>query len=219
MAVIMNIEPRYRSFALLAVLFSVNRLAFAWQADAPAERAALSGAWTVNKDLSDKPQIPGAAERSGREGQPPTGRGGGMGGFGGGRGRDGGPGGGDRPSPEEMKKLQAQMRSVLEPPERLMITVEADSVIFTLADGRTQRLPTNGKKVKVMIDETETETQVKWDKARLVKISSLAGGTRVTETYAVEGDSRRLQVTVKIENWRMPQPLSVRRVYDDAVAR
>ena len=100
----------------------------------PPERAALSGAWTVNKDLSDQPQMPGAGERGGRDGQPPAGRGGGMGGFGGGRGRDGGPGGGgDRPNPEEMKKLQAQMRSVLETPERLMITVEAESSSSPLA--------------------------------------------------------------------------------------
>jgi hypothetical protein len=115
-----------------------------------------------------------------------------------------------------MKKLQTQMRSVLETPERLMITVEAESVIFTLGDGRTQRLPTNGKKVKLTIDDTEVETQVKWDKARLVKIASLAGNTKVTETYSVDGEPRRLQVTVKIENWRMPQPQTVRRVYDGA---
>jgi hypothetical protein len=111
------------------------------------------------------------------------------------------------------------MRSVLETPERLMITVEAESVVFTLGDGRTQRLPTNGKKVRLTIDDTEVETQVKWDKARLVKIASLAGATKVTETYAVDGDPRRLHVTVKIENWRMPQPQTVRRVYDSATAR
>jgi hypothetical protein len=220
MTVILRIAPRYRSFVLVILLVSVNRLAVARQADVPPERAALSGAWTVNTDLSDKPPVPGAPERGGREGQPPPRGGGGMGGFGGGRGRDEGPGGGaDRPNSGDMKKLQAQMRSVLDTPERLMITVEAESVVFTFGDGRTQRLPTNGKKVKLTIDDSDVDTQVKWDKARLVKIASLAGGTKVTETYAVEGDVRRLRVTVKIENWRMPQPHTVHRVYDGAAVR
>jgi hypothetical protein len=219
-AVIMKTVTRYRSFALLVLLFSGTPLAFGWQVDVPPERAALSGAWTVNKDLSDKLQMPGAAEREDREGQPPPGRGGGMGGFGGGRGRGDAPGGGgDRPNLEEMRKLQAQTRAVLEVPERLMITVEAEAVILTYGDGRTQRMLTNGKKEKLKIDDTAVETQVKWDKARLVKISSLDGGTKVTETYAVDKDPRRLQVTVKIENWRMPQPQTVHRVYDDATAR
>lgn len=211
----------YRSFALLLFLFSVNRVALGWQADLPPERAALSGAWTINKDLSDKLQIPGATERGAREGQPPpSGRGGGMGGFGGGRGRGGAPGGGgDRPNPEEMRKQQAQMRAVLDAPERLMITAEAEAVTFTYGDGRTQRMLTNGKKEKLKVDDSQVDTQVTWDKARLVKISSLAGGTKVTETYAVDADPRRLQVTVKVENWRMPQPQTVRRVYDDAAAR
>lgn len=220
-AVIMNTVTRYRSFALLVLLCSVNRVAMGWQADLPPERAALAGAWTVNKDLSDKLQRPGATERGAREGQPPpSGRGGGRGGFGGGRGRGDAPGGGgDRPNPEEMKKQQAQMRAVLEVPERLMITVAAEAVTFTYGDGRTQRMLTNGKKEKLKVDDSEIETQVQWDKARLVKISSLAGGTKVTEAYAVDADPRRLQVTVKIENSRMPQPQTVRRVYDDAVAR
>jgi hypothetical protein len=220
MAVIMKTVPRYRPFALLVLLVSVNLLALARQAEVPPERAALSGAWTANKELSEKPQIPGAAERGGREGQPPAGRGGGMGGFGGGRGRGDAPdGGGDRPNPEEMKKLQAQMRALLEAPERLIITVEPESVIFTYGDGRAHRMLTTGKKEKLKIDDTAVETQAKWDKARLVKSSSLAGGTKVTETYAVDANPRRLQVTVTIENWRMPQPQTVRRVYDDAAAR
>jgi len=52
MTVIMRILPRRRSLALLvllvSLLFSANRLAAARQPDVPPERAALSGAWTVN---------------------------------------------------------------------------------------------------------------------------------------------------------------------------
>jgi hypothetical protein len=219
MAVIKT-NRRFRLFAVPASLFAVNVLASAGQAQVPPERAALSGAWVVNKDLSDKPPVPGAAEPGRGEGPPPAGRGGGMGGFGGGRGRGDAPdGGGDRPNPEEMKKLQAQMRAVLEMPERLMITVDAGSVTFTYGDGRTARMLTNDKKEKLTIDDAVVETQVKWDKARLVKRSTLAGGTKVTETYAVDVNPRRLYVALKIENWRMPQPQTVYRVYDDVAAR
>lgn len=203
MAVITDTLSRRRSLALIALqlglLCGPNRLASASPPDVPPERAALSGVWTVNKDLSDKPPRLGAMER-GR------------------RGGDGGPGGGDRPNPEDRKKLQAQMRSALEAPERLILTVEAESVIVTLGDGRTLRLPTNGERVQVAIDEAVVDTRVRWDKARLVKISSLAAGTKLTETYAVEGEPRRLHVTVTLENWRLPQPQTVRRVYDAAVA-
>jgi hypothetical protein len=108
MAVIMK-TPRCQSLALLVLLCRASRLASAWQVDVPPERAALSGAWTVNKDLTDQPQMP-------------------------------------------------------------------------------ERLPTNGKKVRLTIDDMDVETRARWDKARLVKI----------------------------ENWRMPQPQTVRRVYDGA---
>src|SRR5262245_50728960 len=88
---------------LVAAAAGVGTLArLVAQAPAP---ASLTGAWTLNKDLSDQP--PARGERGdrgdGERGRRGGGGGGmGRGGFGGGR--MGGRGGGERPNPEDMAR-------------------------------------------------------------------------------------------------------------------
>lgn len=87
------------------------------------------------------------------------------------------------------------------------------------ASGRSQRFITSGRKEKHQLDSATVETKTQWDGDKLVKEISAGSGLKVTETYSLSDNSRQLLVTIKVENWRLPQPLLVRRVYDDALAR
>lgn len=113
------------------------------------------------------------------------------------------------------------MRDLLEAPERLTITATETMVIITTGDGRTTRLAPDGSKIKD--ESTGIERRSRWEAGKLVsEISGVPGG-RVTETYSVQPDSRRLEVVVEMaggdgrQNGRGPRPESRgprRRVYD-----
>jgi hypothetical protein len=183
--------------------------------EAPAEdRTALSGAWRLNRELSDDPatlRSGGGGDDSDDPARSERRRGGG------GMGRVGGMGG-ERPDPEQMKRVRAIMQSLMEPPANLIISVEETLVTFTDADGRSQRFATTNKKEKHQLDAGTVETKTKWDRDALVKEISLDGGTKVVETYSVT-EMGQLQVAVKLESSRMGRPLTVRRVYDDVAPR
>jgi hypothetical protein len=203
----------FGAVALVAVLIGVW-LSVESRAQAP-DRAAVSGAWTLNADLSDKPPA-GQGERGNREGDDGSrhrggfgggGRGGGM--RGGGMGR-GGMGGG-RGNPEDMARMRDAMRDVMNPPEHLTITQTDTMIVITSQDGRTTRLSADGKKVKD--ESTGVERKTKWDGAKLVSEISGLGPGKITETYAVDEESHRLRVAIQTEGGRA-QPRTMNRVYD-----
>ena len=182
------------------------------QAPAPDSAGSIVGAWTLNKDLSDRPQDR-EADREGRQGGRRSG-GFGRGGGGFGRGGFGRGGGGDRgggaPSPEDMAKMRDALRDIMNPPDRLTITQTDHMVIMTTGDGRTTRLSTDGKTIKD--ESTKIERKTKWDGGSLVSEISHLGPGKITETYAADPEHHQLHVTVQVENAR--QPMTVNRVYD-----
>lgn len=187
---------------------------------------ALSGAWTLNAELSPSPAPPDGDEdergRGGRGGGGRRGGGGGVGGgFGGGRGGPGGQRGGRGVDPEEIQRRRNAARDLFEAPERLTITITDSMVIVTTGDGRTTRLAPDGSKVKD--ESTGIERRTRWDAGKLVSdVSGVVGG-RVTESYSVLPESGRLAVVVVMpggdsrQNAGGPRPESrgpLRRVYD-----
>ena len=143
-----------------------------WQQAPPT----LTGAWTLNKDLSDKAPERGEREqdgRGGRRGGGGRGRGGGgmgRGGFGGGMGR-----GGRGSDPQDMARTRDAMRDLLESADRLTIVETESMVIVTSSDGRTTRLSPDGKKIKD--ENTNVERRTRWDAGKLVcEISGLGRG-------------------------------------------
>lgn len=172
----------------------------------------LTGAWRLNKDLSDDLEKVMKATHGGRHGSsgggahtPPSGRGAHGPGMHGGA-RDTRSGGMD---PEQ------QMRMWLhEPPARLTITQTDRSVTFTEGDGRSQTLATTNEKQRLPLGSGTVEVRTKWDDGRLVKETSLSDGTKVTETYSLVSEPRRLQVMVELAGARLPRPASFRRVYN-----
>jgi hypothetical protein len=194
--------------ALIGVWLSVES-----RAQAP-DRTAITGAWTLNLELSDKPGGRGARDdREGDDGarrRGGSGRGGGMGGGirGGGMGR--GAMGGGRADPDDMARMRDAMRDVMNPPEHLTITQTETMILITSQDGRTTRLSPDGKKIKD--EHTRVERKTKWDGAKLVSEISGLGPGKIIETYIVEGEPHRLNVAVQMEGGRAPR--SLHRVYD-----
>lgn len=185
------------------------------QAQTP-NRAALTGAWTLNPDLSDKPDRGGRG--GGREGADGGGRRGGRGGTGGG-GRGGGMRGGGRGgrgaargNQDEMARMRDAMRDVMTASKRLTITQTDVMVLITSAEGRTTRLSPTNKKIKD--ESTGIERKSWWEGAQLVSEIAGLGPGKITETYAID-PAHQLQVTVQMEGGRGQQrATTMHRVYD-----
>ena len=187
-------------------------------ADAQAERPSIAGAWTLNKELSDKP-----ADRSNREERGNRGgygggghrRGGGHGGgygggYGGGRGGYGG--GGQQMDPETAQRVREAMRGILNPPEKVTVTQTDSMIVITEPDGHTTRLAPDGKKIKD--ENTGIERRTKWDTGKLVTEISGPGGAKVTQTYALNPELHQLRLTTQIEGGRSGQAQTISTVYD-----
>jgi hypothetical protein len=177
----------------------------------------LVGAWTLNKDLSDKPPS-GSDDREGREGREGHrngGSGGGhRGGFGGSGSGAGGFGGGargtDGRNPEDVQRMRNALRDELQPPEHLTITETGVTLIMTAGDGRTTRLSTDGKKIKD--ESTNVERRTKRDGGKLVSEITGLGSGKITETYTVDDEHKQLHVTLEIEGAK--RKAITNRVYD-----
>ena len=188
-------------------------------------RAALSGTWVLNRELSQAPPSFGEGGDTGRgggrdgglpgRGLPPDG--GGGGGFGGRGGFGSGPSGdfgGSRPDPAEMKKTRALMDELMTATPRLSIFQrEENRIVFVDADGHTRTFTTNGKKERHQLQSGTLETSTKWDGMTLVQQSTLGGGVKVTQTFFLD-DARRLVISSTLDDSRMGKVPPNRRVYD-----
>jgi hypothetical protein len=205
---------------LLAAIVSTALLAPAAligaRAGGETDGASIVGAWTLNKDLSDRsPERPqgddqrnrgGSGGRRGGGGRGGGGRGGSGGGF------SGGPGAGG--SPDAQRRQREAVRAIMEAPERLTIVRTESLVIITTGDGRTTRLSPDGKKIKD--ESTGIERKTKWDGNSLVTEITGAGPGKITETYTIDQEHGRLNVAVQAESSRAPNAGVVHRVYDRA---
>lgn len=201
--------------ALLGVWLSAESRAQTGQsAPASAPAVSISGAWTLNKNLSDEPQSDrGQDDREGDRRRGGYGRGGGMGGYGrgGGMGR-GGYGGGARTDPDAAQRMRDAMRDYLVAPDRLTIVDTGTMIVITTGEGRVTRLSPDGKKVKD--ENTKVERKTKWDAGKLVSEVTGVGRGKITETYSVDPEHHQLLVTIAMEGSR--QPRTEKRVYDSS---
>jgi hypothetical protein len=168
------------------------------------EKTPLTGAWTLNKELSDQPPD----RSSGQDGSGGRHGGYGGGGRGGGGGRHGGYGGGGfggsgmgrgpEMDKDAMARKREAMRDIIIPPDHLTIVQTDSMIVLTGADGRTTRLSPDGKKVKD--ENTHIERKTKWDGAKLVSEISGLGNGKITQTYALDAEHHQLRITAEMEN-------------------
>ena len=204
----------------------VTALIGAWlsaesRAQTPPQAPPITGAWTLNADLSDKPPSQSQSsegDSSGRRSGSGGGGGGGMGrgGMGGGRhggggmGRGGMGGGAANANPEDAQRLRDAMRDITNAaPHLTIVQTDSQMVVVTTGDGIVTRLSPDGKKIKD--DSTKIERKTKWDGAKLVCEISGAVPVKMTETYEVVPEQHQLVITLVTDT---KPPVTRRHVYD-----
>lgn len=181
-----------------------------------AQTLEIVGAWTLNRDLSTKPEDIAAGRDGSRAGGGRTGAGGGGrgGGFGGLGGRGGGMG---QPSDEDRQRMQAVVRRLREAPERLTITFDGKTVAFANGDGRTWKVTTDGKKQTILTGDGEIDLKGRIEGPKLIVEETVGGRGKLLYTYAPAEDAgvRRLSVQVKLEGGNIARRVpEMTRVYD-----
>jgi hypothetical protein len=182
------------------------------------DRTALTGAWTLNTDLSDAPPSGGDAaggDQPNGGARPAGGRRGMGGGMGGGMRRGGGGSGGmgaSGMSADDRARMRDAMHDIMTAPPHITLTQTDTMVLVTSQDGRTTRLSPDGSKIKD--DNTHIERRTKWDGAKLVSEINGLGPGKITETYEVEPEHHQLHVTVQTEGGRGRKARTMNRVYD-----
>ncbi|MFQ5743727.1 MAG: hypothetical protein ACE5HV_09090 [Acidobacteriota bacterium] len=167
----------------------------------------FAGHWQLNEKLSDDPREKFIEAFRSRFG----GRGGGGGGRGGGGGGRGGRGFGGRGGP-----MQALTQQVFEGDSSLVITYGEPELMFEYAGGRQRTLYTDGREVNMSGEDNPMDATIKasWEGAKMVVVTTTSSGDRITETYELLADVRRLVLTAEVENQRLGEPITIRRVYD-----
>ena len=206
-----------RGLVSIGIVIAVAMLVGVWlSTESRAQTAsnpALTGAWTLNADASDKPADPEQRDDDARGGRRGGGFGRGGGGFGRGGFGGGGRGGGRGADPQEAARMRDAIRDVMSAADHLTIVGTESMIIITSSDGRTVRLSPDGKKIKD--ENTNVERRTRWDAGKLVSEISGLGPGKITQTFATDPDGRQLRVTVMMEGGLGGQtPRTITHVYD-----
>jgi len=193
----------------------------------------LTGNWDYNDALSvdaatGRPERAprSATQRSGLAPAPPTSGGRASGGGGGG---GGGMGGGERGGgfgdnfDQARRAMQAviaaerrtYVRDLLEVPEKLTIKATPLEVIIVDDLERSRTYPTDGRPHKYQLSAARFEARGSWTETYFRKDIEGANNFKMTETYFVSEDNRRLFVIIRIGDPKRPETMAgVNRVYD-----
>jgi hypothetical protein len=204
----------------------------------PATPDAFSGVWDYNDELSvdaatGRPERAprsatqraagaSAASGGGRSTGAGTGGGGSRPAGTGSGGAEGG--GGTRDNFDEARRAMAAViaaerrtyvRDLLEVPEILKIRASSDEVVFADDLGRERTYSTDGRMQKYMLSAARYEARGNWTETYFRKDIQGANNFKMSETYFVSEDGRRLFVIIRIGDPKRPETLAgVNRVYD-----
>ena len=194
----------------------------------------LSGVWDYNDALSvdaatGRPERAprSATQRTNQPGGAPAGGGAprpsGEGGGGGRGGFDGG-GGGPRDGFDEARRAMAAViaaerrtyvRDLLEVPEILKIRAATSEVVMSDDLGRERTYVADGKLQKYQLAAARFEARSTWTETYFRKEIEGANGFKMSETYFVSEDGRRLFVIIRIGDPKKPETLAgINRVFD-----
>ena len=209
-----NAAPRSISPDVLSGVWDYN--------DALSVDAATGRAERAPRSATNRAQ-PGAAPppSGGSSGAPrPPNTGGGGGGFSGG----GFEGGGPRDGFDEARRSMAAViaaerrtyvRDLLEVPELLKIRASAAEVIIADDLARERTYVADGKLQKYQLGAARFEARSLWTPTYFRKEIEGTNGFRMSETYFISEDGRRLFVIISIGDPKKPETMSgVNRVYD-----
>jgi hypothetical protein len=142
----------------------------------------------------------------------PTGTGGGFPGGGVGPGGFGGGGGFGR----TMFDNRDLVRDLVEVPESLLIAVSSDTVKFVDDLERDQTYMTDGKKQKFILGAAQYTAKTSWQGKQFRKEIEGPYGFKMTETFFLSTDGRRMFVILRIPdpNKKDMMTIAINRVYD-----
>ena len=126
-----------------------------------------------------------------------------------------GPSGGLGPTISMIQENRSLTRDLMEVPESLTISLTPSQITF-VDDLRRERVyPTTGERLRYQIGAARFNAALEWTGSQLVKRIDAADGFRMTETYFLSEDGRRLFVIVRVGSNRKNAPvMGVNRVYD-----
>src|ERR1700689_3157561 len=184
----------------------------------------------MNRDESDDPrQKVRAAESpstSNTGGNPGRGNGGGYpGGYpGGGGGRGGWPGGGggspsggSRNSGQDLEDNQ-KLQELVYSSDSLNIELKNPEVDVTDDQSHKLLLYTDGRKLEKSTNSNQQEVLAHWSGSELVSDEKSPLGGKMSRTFELAQDGRKLYETLHIDNGRSARPGTIRYVYDLAAS-
>jgi len=185
----------------------------------------LEGLWEINRKKSDDPENK-MREAIGRRhgGGLRDGRSSGGGGLPDGDGFPGEPPLGDSPargtppSGSQVGRASARTEENMRAADILQIfQSESELTVNETGDDRlvnTATFYTDGRKTHQDTEYGKLETNAKWVGDKLVVETKSQRGGKMIRTYELSSDGRELHVTLRMENKRMPQAISILSVYD-----
>lgn len=181
----------------------------------------LTGAWKLNKDLSDDPQSV-LAEDNAPGGDSLPDDGGRRGGTGSRSrwdrsGRAGSSPAAGRLTDAARRRVRETARAVCQTPDRLTIVRIGATMSFTDGDGRVTNLFTGGEEeVHTVGPNIEVGTKTHWNDGKLVVDIQIGAKTPVTQTYSVSATEgkRQLRIAMSMEDERTQKTVRLTRVYD-----
>lgn len=170
-----------------------------------AQEVDFSGSWVLNESESDNPRArfqgttgsgrqPGMRGRTGA--RPPAGARGGM-------------------SDADREQMRQMMASVMVASETLRVAQDDSTFMVDDDEGTLRVHHLDGRKKFFPLGGVgNVESKAKWDDEKVVVEMRLEGGVRVTKTYELDSERRRLSVRVRMEGGQLRQSMDFRRVYD-----
>jgi hypothetical protein len=121
------------------------------------------------------------------------------------------------PTADMVQQSRDLARDLLEVPESLTIHVAKDGVSFTDDLERSRTYTTSGTKQRYQLGASRFDAAMAWDGSQLQKRIEGAYGFKMTETYLLSADGRRLFVIVRVGDRKKDDPVvGFNRVYDRA---
>jgi hypothetical protein len=180
----------------------------------------FAGTWQINRkksdDLQDKLRQVMSTRRSGGQSSGAHGSPAGEG-FPGSPPRGGVPNGKNSRGRDDMEIVRTRMEEGVRSADVLeIIQTNSEITVNETGDDRsvhTRTFYTDARKSEQDTEQEKIETQARWQGNKLIVVTKEHAG-RITRTFELKSRGRELYVTLKIENERMPQAISIRSVYD-----
>jgi hypothetical protein len=117
----------------------------------------------------------------------------------------------------KQKRVSEALENV-QAPESLEINQQGSQITITRAGGRARTFNADGSSQKIQTRKGKSvEMSASQREGQIaIEVRPEGRGGRISETYALAANGRKLNVTIRVEGERLNQPIVIRRVYEAA---